>query len=479
MSATDAGQARDLRPTLVLMTCCLSLFVTSMDVTIVNVALPTIQHEFAASTPQLQWTVDAYSLVVASGLLLSGSMADRFGRRRIFQLGMAAFSLGSICCALATTVHALVLCRMVQAIGGTMLTPVAIAIITNTFTQPAARARAVGIWGAVFGIAMGAGLPAGGLLTQTLGWRSIFWINVPIALLAVVLAALFVPESRAARPRRIDAVGQVLVCVMLPALIAAIIEGPRLGWASGATVALFALAAAALAALVAYELRRHEPLIDLALFRSMPFAGATAIALCGFAGFAAFLFLNSLFLQGQLGYSAIKAGLFTLPVAVGTLVCAPLSGRILAVWGARPPLLCASAATAASALMLTTVGTDTQPLFILAASLMFGVGFGFLNAPITVTAVAGLPRDRAGLAAAIASVSRQTGAALGVALAGTIAGPGLLVHGAAATVGTHEVWWLVFAGSLLVGVLGFVSTSPWGLATTRHVAHLFAGESQV
>src|SRR6202167_3903366 len=221
------------RQYLVLAICCLSLFIVGLDATIVNVALPSIGRELHSSVSGLPWTIDAYSLVLASLLMLSGSTADRVGRRRTFQVGLALFTLGSLACSLAPSLGALVGFRMMQAIGGSMLNPVAMSIITNTFTERVERARAIGIWGGVVGLSMALGPVVGGLLVSTVGWRSIFWINIPVGVTAIVLTALFVPESKAPLARRFDPVGQVLVMITLAALVYGIIEGPARGWTSG------------------------------------------------------------------------------------------------------------------------------------------------------------------------------------------------------------------------------------------------------
>src|SRR5579884_3571415 len=220
------------RRLVVLAICSMSLLIVGLDTTIVNVALPAIHRSFHASLSGLQWTVDAYTLVLASFLMLAGSTADRVGRRRTFQIGLASFGLGSLLCSLAPGVGWLVAARALQACGGSMLNPVAMSIITNTFTDRVERARAIGVWGAVNGLALGLGPIVGGALVDSVGWRSIFWINVPIVLVALVGTALVVPESRAARPRRFDPVGQALVIVVLGCLVYAIIEAPRLGWTS-------------------------------------------------------------------------------------------------------------------------------------------------------------------------------------------------------------------------------------------------------
>ena len=326
MGSEELGYGRRM---LILAICCMSLLIVGLDVTIVNIALPSIQRELHAPVSGLQWTIDAYTLVLASFLMLSGSTADRIGRRRTFQTGLVLFTLGSLLCSLAPGLGWLIAFRMLQAVGGSMLNPVAMSIITNTFTEPAERARAIGIWGGVVGISMALGPVVGGALVTSVGWRGIFWVNIPVGVAALILTALFVPESRAPHARRVDPIGQLLVIVSLASLTYAIIEGPRLGWSSGVIIGFFALAALAVACLVAYEPRRDEPLIDLRFFRSAPFSGATVIAVCAFAALGGFLFLNTLYLQDVRGYSALHAGLYTLPMAAMTVVFAPLSGRIV------------------------------------------------------------------------------------------------------------------------------------------------------
>src|SRR5215470_1251446 len=231
----------------------MSLFIVGLDSTIVNVALPSIGRELGASVSGLQWTIDAYALVLASLLMFSGSTADRVGRRRTFQTGLAVFTLGSLLCSLAPGLGWLVAFRMLQAIGGSMLNPVALSIITNTFTDRGERARAIGVWGSVFGVSMALGPIAGGALVSSVGWRGIFWVNIPVGLAAIALTALFVPESRAPRARRVDPVGQVLVIVMLGSLAYAIIQGPGYGWFSPKITSFFLVSLVALAVLIRYE----------------------------------------------------------------------------------------------------------------------------------------------------------------------------------------------------------------------------------
>jgi len=244
------------RRALVLVICCFSLFIVGLDSTIVNVALPSIGRELHASVAGLQWTVDAYTLVLAGLLMLSGATADRVGRRRTFQVGLVVFTVGSGLCSLAPGLGWLIAFRMVQAIGGSMLNPVAMSIITNTFTDRAERARALGAWGGTFALSVALGPVLGGVLVESVGWRGVFWVNIPVGLAAIALTARLVPESRAPRARRPDPVGQGLIVVTLGSLTYAIIEGPTDGWQSPEILALFALTAVTLAAFVAYERAR-------------------------------------------------------------------------------------------------------------------------------------------------------------------------------------------------------------------------------
>lgn len=468
---TTIGDARraSTHPDLILGICCLSLLMVAMDATIVNVALPAIRRDLAASVSGLQWVIDAYTMVVASLLMLAGSMADRFGRRRVFQLGMVLFMLGSLLCSLAPDIHGLVAFRVVQALGATMLNPVAMSIIANTFHEPKARARAIGVWGAVAGVSMALGPVIGGALTESIGWRSIFWVNLPIGSAAMLLAARYIPESRAPHARRVDPVGQTLVFVILASVTYAVIEGPQDGWSSRTIIGLFGAATLSLIALLVYEPRRHEPLIDVRFFRSAPFSSATLTAVCNFSAFSGFLFLNALYLQEVRGLSAFHTGLCTLPLALATIICSPISGRLVGSHGARPSLLASGGGIVISALMLTQLTATTPLPFLLLTYVIFGIGFGMGNAPITNTAVSGMPKAQAGLAAAIASTSRQIGASLGVALAGTmLAGH---VHSGLAEA-SHPFWWLIAGAGATVIFLAWLSSTRWARDTTRHAAQL-------
>jgi EmrB/QacA subfamily drug resistance transporter len=448
----------------------MSLLIVGLDNTIVNVALPSIGRELHTSVSGLQWTVDAYTLVLASLLMLSGSMGDRLGRKRVFALGLVLFTLGSLLCSVAPSLGALVAFRMLQAIGGSMLNPVAMSIIRNVFTDARERAQAIGVWGATVGISLALGPVVGGALIESIGWRAIFWINIPVGLLALTLTLRFVPESRAPRPRRLDPVGQLLVIILFGSLTYAIIEGPKAGWGSTQSVALFALALVALATLVSYERRRREPLLELRFFRSVPFSSASVIAVCAFAALGGFLFLNTLYLQEVRGLSALQAGLCTLPIAAMTLVFAPVSGRIVGHRGPRIGLLAGGAGITLGAALLTSLGAHTSIVSLVPAYLIFGIGFGMVNPPITNTAVLGMPPAQAGVAAAIASTSRQLGQTLGVAIVGAVAAGGLVSVGPSFVSASHAAWWIVVASGLAVLVLGLASTTAWAQRSAQRVA---------
>ncbi|WP_405873024.1 MFS transporter [Streptomyces sp. NBC_00005] len=458
------------RRQLVLAICCMSLLIVSLDVTALNVALPSMQRELHASTAGLQWTIDAYTLVLASLLMLAGSTADRIGRKRVFIAGLIVFTTGSLLCSLAPNLDALIAFRMIQAVGGSMLNPVAMSIITNTFTDPRERARAIGVWGGVVGISMAAGPLAGGLLVESVGWRSIFWVNLPIGLAALLLTLRYVPDSRAPKARRPDPVGQFLVIALFGSLTYAIIEAPT---SDTATVLPFAaIALAALAGLLFYEPRRAEPLIDLRFFRSAPFSGATVIAISSFAALGGFLFLSTLYLQNVRGYDALHAGLWMLPMALPMLLCAPLSGRLVGSRGPRLSLIVAGTAITASALLFAAFEAETSNVTLFLGYMLFGIGFGFVNAPITNTAVSGMPRAQAGVAAAVASTSRQLGQTLGVAVVGAVLASGVSASAYKNTFVSASVpgWWILVGCGLAVLVLGALTSGQWARRTAERTA---------
>ncbi|UXY17867.1 MFS transporter [Streptomyces cynarae] len=423
------------------------MFLVGLDTTIVNVGLPAIGRGLGAGTRDLEWTVDAYTLVLASLLISSGALADRFGRRRVFQCGLAVFGTASLLCALAPSVGALIAARAVQGIGASMLSPVALAIVVNAMPDPRERAQAIGVWASVFGLSMAAGPVTGGALIAGFGWRSVFWVNAPVIVAALVLSALFVPESRGQRARRLDIPGQTLLTVMIGVLVGVLIEGPRIGWTSPAALAAYVVTGGATAGFMGVECRRSEPLMDPRLFRRPVFSSAVLGAVAVFVALNVTLLLNTLYLQHTRGWTPLAAGVATLPMAVGATVCAPLSGRLVGRSGPRLPLVLAGGFITGGGLCLVGLDQRTNVLLLLLAYLLIGIGFGFANAPITNTAVSGLPPARAGVAGAITSTARQVGSALGIALAGgLVAGtsPAGLAHA------SRPGWILVAACGVLL-----------------------------
>lgn len=463
------------RKGIILVSCCLSLLIVSMDATIVNVAIPNIRADLGATASQLQWVIDIYTLVLASLLLLSGATADRFGRRRTFQIGLTVFALGSLFCSLAPNIDVLILARMLQAIGGSMLNPVAMSIITQVFTGRVERARAIGVWGGVVGISMALGPIVGGALIEAVNWRAVFWINLPICAVAILLTAIFVPESRSVTMRDVDPVGQGLGMAFLFGVVYVLIEGPARGWTDTRIIVVGVVALLAFVGFLRYESRRHDPFIDLRFFRSVPFASATMIAVCAFAAWGAFLFVMSLYLQGERGFSAMHTGLIYLPVAVGALIFSPLSGRLVGRFGSRPSLLIAGTLLTAATLLLTRLTATTAIWQLLAIFAVFGIGFSMVNAPITTAAVSGMPTDRAGAASAVASTSRQVGVSVGVALCGSVVGSALAATGVDFAVAARPLWLICAGLGALILVLAVYSTSARALRSAERLAPLIAG----
>lgn len=319
------------------------------------------------------------------------------------------------------------------------------------------------------GLSLATGPVLGGALVSAVGWRAVFWVNVPVGLAAIALTRRYVPESRAAHPRRLDPVAQVLIVILLAGLTAGIIEGPPHGWGSPLILGCFAAALLALTGVVVTELHRREPLIDIRFFASAPFSGATVIAVTAFAALAGFLFLNTLYLQTVRGYSPVLAGLLILPMAATTAAAAPLSGRLVAAGRGRWALALAGAAIVAGAGTLMTLSATTPVAGLIAVYVVFGIGFGLVNPPISNTAVSGMPAAQAGVAASVASTSRQVGATLGVAITGT------LVAGrspAGFTAASHHGWAVTGLCGLAVLLTGLASTSRWARRSAQRTHDL-------
>jgi EmrB/QacA subfamily drug resistance transporter len=471
LPASPAAALGPARRRIVLAVCCSALFMVGLDNTIVNVGLPEIGASLHTSVSGLQWTVAGYTIALASLLMFSGAAADRIGRRTIFQVGLSLFTLGSWLCSLAPSLSWLIAFRVLQGVGGSMLNPAALGIITNMFSAPKDRAKAIGVWDGVSGLAMALGPVAGGILVGAVGWRGIFWANIPVGLAAISLTALLVPDSKAERGRRADPVGQLLVIVMLASLAYAIIQGPADGWRSPPIAGLFLLSVAALALLLRYEPGRADPLIDFRFFRSVPFSAANATAVCAIAASAGFLFLTTLYLQDVRGFSALRAGLTLLPMPVMMAISSPVAGRLVARGGARLPFVIAGAALTLSTAALSQLSQTSGPLFLVAAYGLFGVGAGMVNVPISNGVMAGVPRSQAGVASGMNSSSRQLGQSLGVAIVGSVLAASLRgsMHAGFLTA-AHAGWWIMAGCGYAVLVLGVVATSQWARATAAKAA---------
>lgn len=471
------GAGKAVSKNLVLVACSLSLALVMMDVTIVNVVLPSVRRSLNASISELQWFVDAYSLVVAGGLMTAGSLADRIGRKRVFLSGIIMFGAGSALCGGAGSMSSLILARAMQGVGGAMLNPVALSIIANVFVEPKERARAIGVWGMTSGAALALGPMVGGFVSELIGWRAVFWINLPIGLIALLMTIRFVPESRAPVSPPLDPCGQAAIAVAVVALSAALIQGPDAGWGSPLVLALGGFFLVSVVGFVVIETRQLRPILDFRFFRSLPFSLATVAAVMCFAVFSALLFLNTIYLQDVRGLSPARAGIRLMPFALSVMICAPLAGRLIAARGSRAPFLLASLGLTSGAALLTGLSADTPDWLLTIAYAVAGCGFGMCNAPITNAAVSGMPRSRAGVAAAVASTSRQIGAALGVAIAGTVRS-GARVDSGADTVAaflaaTHPVWWLSVGLGIAIGVCGFIATGKRARDSALRVASAF------
>jgi EmrB/QacA subfamily drug resistance transporter len=402
--------------------CVLSLCVVviGIDNTVLNVALPTIVRKLGATGSDLQWIVDAYTIVFACLLLTAGSLGDRYGRKYALRFGLIWFGSFSAFAALASSPGMLIVTRGLMGLGAAFIYPTTLSIITNTFHVPSERARAIGIWAGVAGIGISIGPLLGGLLVETFGWPSVFLINVPVCVVAVLLAHWYVPNSSSPEESPLDPVGAVLSIFALVAVLFAIIEAPEHGWTSGGVVGSFTAGAILLGAFIWWERKNPRPMLDVRIFKNPRFSAASAtMTLTQFAMFGS-TFLLTQYFQFRLGYSPLESGLMLMPVAIGLMVGAPNAPKLVHRFGTTRVVvtgLCAvSVATAfyASDTLMSSFTTG------FAIRLLYGLGMGFTAAPVTESIMGSLPRARAGVGSAINDTTRQTGGALGVAVLGSI-----------------------------------------------------------
>lgn len=414
---TTAAEARDKR-WVALILLCSAQFVVVLDASIVNVALPTIGSALDFTESNLPWVVNAYVLTFGGFLLLGGRLADLLGRRRIFMLGLVLFALASLAGGLATTSGQLIAARAVQGLGGALLSPAALSIVATTFRDGPERNKALGIWGAVAGSGGAAGVLLGGVLTEWLGWEWVLWVNVPIGIAAAAIAPALIAETRDEGERRtFDVAGAVTITGGLSALVFALVDANEVGWGSTQTILTLLGAALLLAAFVAIELRSRSPLVPFSIFRIRTITGANVVGLLVGASLFSMFFFISLYMQQVLGYSAIKAGLSYLPLAVTIILSAGIASQLVTKVGFKPILALGMALIAAGLIWFAQISVDGTFLAdILGPSLLAAVGLGFSFVPVTIAAVSGIPDREQGLASGLINTSQQVGGALGLAI---------------------------------------------------------------
>jgi EmrB/QacA subfamily drug resistance transporter len=399
---------------------CLSLLVIAIDNTILNVALPSIGRELHASESELQWIVDSYMLVFAGLLLAAGALGDRFGRKRSLLAGLTVFGASSVAAALSTSSGMLIGSRAAMGLGAALIMPSTLSILTNAFPV-SERAKAIGIWSSVWGIGIVAGPVGGGALLKGFSWGSVFLVNVPIAILALVAAHKLVPESSDPETPPLDTRGALLSIGSLTALVWAIIEAPSRGWSSPTILAGFGVAAVLALAFCIVELRSRYPMFDIRLFREMTFSAATgSIAFTMFALMGMIFFLTQ-YLQSVMGYSALEAGVRVIPVAVGTMPASALSAKLTDRYGVRLTVTAGLLITAVSLGLLALVSVGSGYALIGVSFLLLGVGMGISMPPATDAVMGSLPASKAGVGSGMNDMTRQVGGALGVAVLGSIA----------------------------------------------------------
>jgi len=414
----------------VLAVLCLAVLIVVIDNTIVNVALPSISRDLQASNSSLQWIVDGYSLPFAGLLLAGGGMSDRLGRKRVMQLGLVAFGLFSLLAAFSTSVPTLLVARALMGASAAFIFPATLSTLTIVFEDLAERAKAFGIWGATSGIAVAIGPIAGGLLLVHYWYGSIFLINAPLVVIAVIAVGFVVPESKSPQTRRLDLVGLVFGTTGVTALTLAIIEGPSWGWRAASTLAVFILAALALVFFVIYEQRRDGPLLDVRIFTNRTFSfGAASIAANFFCLFG-FIFLITQYFQLIRGYSALSAGVHTLPFAIVVMITTPLGAVGALRFGARYVVSAGLVIVALALIWMGFVG-DHAAYFgpVIGAMIVLALGFSLVNAPSTAALMSTLRPEQIGAGSAVNETTRELAGTMGVAIIGSvfssIFGPGV------------------------------------------------------
>jgi EmrB/QacA subfamily drug resistance transporter len=458
----------------VLVLICLAQFMVILDATIVNVALPSIQKDLNLSEGNLQWIVNAYTLVFGGFLLLGGRAGDLLGRKRIFLIGLVIFTVASLLDGLASSEGMLIAARSLQGLGAALVSPAALSIISTTFEEGAERARALGVWAAIAIGGSAVGLILGGVLTQYFSWPWIFFVNVPVGIVAFVLSLRLIPESRDEEAARsYDAAGAVTVTGGLMALVYAIVDAQSAGWGSAKTLGFFGLAAALLVAFVVIELRAKSPLVRLSIFRIRSLLTANVAMFLAASGIFAMFFFNTLYLQRVLGYGPLKAGLAFLPFTAGIMISAGIASQFAPRIGVRPVAAAGFLLTAAGLALLTQLPVHgSYAVDVLPALILSSLGMGAVFMPLTLIATTGLDDDDQGLASGIFNTSQQVGGALGLAVLSTIATSKTASAGGSPAHALVTGFHWAFAGGAVVMVAALVVMVA--LLRKRHVARIEA-----
>ncbi|MCU1388785.1 MAG: transporter [Ilumatobacteraceae bacterium] len=405
---------------LILGVLCLSVFVIVIDGTIVNVALPTLVRELGATTSQLQWVVDAYTLVFAGLLLAAGSLGDRFGRKGFLIAGMALFGLFSGLGALATSPGQLIAARGAMGIGAALIFPATLAILVNVFRDPRERPKAIALWAATSGLSVALGPVSGGFLLEHFFWGSVLLVNVPIVLIAIVLIARFVPTSRDTTIQRFDPIGMLLSVVGVSLLVWAVIEGPTNGWLSITSLTAFAVSIALLVAFIRVERRSSHPMLDVSVFSNARFSAGSASVTIAFFALFGFIFMVTQYFQFVRGYGTLSAGVHTVPFAVFTGIAAPSSAKLAARFGTKRIVSLGLTMMAIGLFGAGALGADSSYLFVVLVMLFLGGGLGLVNAPATEAIMGSLSPEKAGVGSAVNDTTRELGGTLGVAIVGSL-----------------------------------------------------------
>ncbi|MEE3062862.1 MAG: DHA2 family efflux MFS transporter permease subunit [Actinomycetota bacterium] len=409
-----------MRKNLALAVICLGVFVISVDATIVNVALPTLSRELNADTAQLQWIVDAYTLVMSGLLLSAGSLSDRYGRRGWLNAGLALFAITSGLAAQANSADQLIAARAAMGVGAALIFPTTLGLITNIFTDPVPRAKAIGLWAAMVGVGVAVGPISGGWLLEHFWWGAIFMVNIPIAVIAITGGVLFVPTSRDPAAPRVDVPGLVLSAAGVTALVYTVIEAPTWGWTSPRAVVGFALAAVLLVGFAWWERRSTHPMLDVTVFANRRFSGGSLAVTAGFLTLFGFIFVITQYFQFIKEYSAFQSGVRLLPVAISIALASVLGPRLVERIGTTAVVAGGLAVFAAGLAWASTADAATSYTEIATQMLLLGGGLGLTFSPATESIMGSLSADKAGIGSAVNDTTRELGGTLGVAIVGSV-----------------------------------------------------------